>query len=189
MEYTYKTLADELGVSKTAIRKRIANLKLETSLRKNGNKFVIPEHVAEQVKECFIHADKKPKTETITETSSQTKTETINSNVSDTAAIIEALRAELEILNKQLTVKDEQIARLDQRLAETTAALRELNGTDALRLAASHSDNVEVVETVENIADTANDSPDKADITIVEDEQAEQTLLERIRAFMARLFN
>ena len=188
MEYTYKTLADELGVSKTAIRKRIANLKLETSLRKNGNKFVIPEQVAEQVKECFIHTDKKPKTETITETSSQTKTETANSNVSDTAAIIEALRAELEILNKQLTIKDEQIARLDQRLAETTAALRELNGTDALRLAASHSDNVGVIETVENIADTANDSPDKVNETSIDTEQAKQPKRGRIREIIAYLF-
>ena len=119
--------------------------------------------------QAAIHSDRSSNTESNTP-----------SNTDDQA--ISALIA-------QLDRKDEQIARLDQRLAEMTAALRELNGTDALRLAASHSDNVEVIETVENIVDTANDSPDKADITIVEDEQAEQTLLERIRAFMARLFN
>ena len=36
---TIKQIADELGVSKTAVRKKIENLGLQSSLRKNGNQF------------------------------------------------------------------------------------------------------------------------------------------------------
>ena len=38
---TIKEIAEELGVSKTAVRKQIANLELQTSLRKIGNQFAI----------------------------------------------------------------------------------------------------------------------------------------------------
>ena len=41
MAKTIKEIADELGVSKTAVIKRIANLGLRSSLRKNGNQFAI----------------------------------------------------------------------------------------------------------------------------------------------------
>ena len=36
MAKTIKEIADELGVSKTAVSKQIANLGLRSSLRKNG---------------------------------------------------------------------------------------------------------------------------------------------------------
>ena len=36
MAKTIKEIADELGVSKTAVSKQIANLGLQSSLRKNG---------------------------------------------------------------------------------------------------------------------------------------------------------
>jgi DNA-binding NarL/FixJ family response regulator len=41
---TIKEIAEELGVSKTAVRKQIANLGLQTSLRKIGNQFAIDFH-------------------------------------------------------------------------------------------------------------------------------------------------
>ena len=41
MAKTIKEIADELGVSKTAVSKQIANLGLRSSLRKNGNQFAI----------------------------------------------------------------------------------------------------------------------------------------------------
>ena len=44
MAKTIKEIADELGVSKTAVSKQIANLGLRSSLRKNGNQFAIDEH-------------------------------------------------------------------------------------------------------------------------------------------------
>lgn len=36
-----KQIADELGVSKTAVRKKIENLGLRSILQKNGNQFAI----------------------------------------------------------------------------------------------------------------------------------------------------
>ena len=41
MAKTIKQIADEIGVSKTAIRKKIANLGLQLSLRKIGNQFAV----------------------------------------------------------------------------------------------------------------------------------------------------
>ena len=41
MAKTIRQIADELGVSKTAVSKQIANLGLRSSLRKIGNQFAI----------------------------------------------------------------------------------------------------------------------------------------------------
>ena len=41
---TIRQIADEIGVSKTAVSKQIANLGLRSGLRKNGNQFAIDEH-------------------------------------------------------------------------------------------------------------------------------------------------
>ena len=38
---TIRQIADEIGVSKTAVSKQIANLGLRSGLRKNGNQFAI----------------------------------------------------------------------------------------------------------------------------------------------------
>ena len=38
---TIRQIADEIGVSKTAVNKQIANLGLRSGLRKNGNQFPI----------------------------------------------------------------------------------------------------------------------------------------------------
>ena len=44
MAKTIKEIADELGVSKTAVSKQIANLGLRSSLRKKRNQFAIENH-------------------------------------------------------------------------------------------------------------------------------------------------
>lgn len=54
MAKTIKEIADELGVSKTAVSKQIANLGLRSSLRKNGNQFVIEKQQAELIKTAFL---------------------------------------------------------------------------------------------------------------------------------------
>ena len=50
---TIKQIADELGVSKTAVRKKIENLGLQSSLRKNGNQFAIDEIQEKLIKQAF----------------------------------------------------------------------------------------------------------------------------------------
>ena len=52
---TIRQIADEIGVSKTAVNKQIANLGLRSGLRKNGNQFAIDEHQEALIK-------RKPKT-------------------------------------------------------------------------------------------------------------------------------
>lgn len=96
---TIKQIADELGVSKTAVRKKIENLGLRSSLQKNGNQFAIDENQEKLIKSAFVESE----TETKTETNSQTKTETVSVLVS--------------MLQLELQAKNEQIAALTAELA------------------------------------------------------------------------
>lgn len=95
---TIKQIADELGVSKTAVRKKIENLGLRSSLQKNGNQFAIDEAVENRIKQAFSENE----AETKTETSSRTETETVSALVS--------------MLQKELDSKNEQIAQLQKLL-------------------------------------------------------------------------
>lgn len=61
---TIKEIAEELGVSKTAVRKQIANLGLQTSLRKIGNQFAIEKKQETLIKSAFLKNKRKPKTQT-----------------------------------------------------------------------------------------------------------------------------
>ena len=51
---TIRQIADEIGVSKTAVSKQIENLGLRSSLRKNGNQFAIDEHQEALIKQAFF---------------------------------------------------------------------------------------------------------------------------------------
>ena len=59
MAKTIKEIADELGVSKTAVSKQIANLGLRSSLRKNGNQFAIENQQEKLIKWLFRKKDSK----------------------------------------------------------------------------------------------------------------------------------
>jgi len=107
MAKTIKQIADEIGVSKTAVRKQIANLGLQACLQKNGNQFAIDEKQEVLILKAFSG---KSKTESANQT--ETKTETSLQLVSV-----------LEILQKELEIKNKQISELNARLAETSAAL------------------------------------------------------------------
>ena len=102
---TIKQIADELGVSKTAVRKKIENLGLRSSLQKNGNQFAIDEEQEKRIKSAFFENE----TETETETGSRTETETVSTLVS--------------MLQKELEVKNEQIMHL-QKLLDQEQQLR-----------------------------------------------------------------
>ena len=66
---TIRQIADEIGVSKTAVNKQIANLGLRSGLRKNGNQFAIDEHQEALIKQAFSE-----KSQTEIENQTQTKT-------------------------------------------------------------------------------------------------------------------
>ena len=109
---TIKEIADEIGVSKTAVRKKIENLGLRSSLQKNGNQFAIDESQEKLIKSAFI----ENKTETKTETSSRTETETVSTLVS-------MLQRELDIKNKQIEELNKRLAESHERLAENQKLL------------------------------------------------------------------
>ena len=113
---TIRQIADEIGVSKTAVSKQIANLGLRSGLRKNGNQFAIDEHQEALIKQAFSE-----KSQTEIENQSQTKTQTENREVGDLVCV---LQATIDTLQGQLEVKDRQIEKLTEALvaAQQTAA-------------------------------------------------------------------
>ena len=113
---TIRQIADEIGVSKTAVSKQIANLGLRSGLRKNGNQFAIDEQQEALIKQAFFE-----KTQTEIENQTQTKSQTENHEVSDLVCV---LQATIDTLQGQLEVKDRQIEKLTEALiaAQQTAA-------------------------------------------------------------------
>lgn len=104
---TIRQIADEIGVSKTAVNKQIANLGLRSGLRKNGNQFAIDEHQEALIKQAFSEK-------------SQTKSQTENHEVSDLVCV---LQATIDTLQGQLEVKDRQIEQQAQTITRLTDAL------------------------------------------------------------------
>ena len=112
---TIRQIADEIGVSKTAVNKQIANLGLRSGLRKNGNQFAIDEHQEALIKQAFSE-----KSQTEIENQSQTKTQTENHEVGDLVCV---LQATVDTLQGQLEVKDRQIEQQAQTITRLTDAL------------------------------------------------------------------
>lgn len=108
---TIRQIADEIGVSKTAVNKQIANLGLRSGLRKNGNQFAIDEHQEALIKQAFSE-----KSQTEIENQSQTE----NHEVSDLVCV---LQATIDTLQGQLEVKDRQIEQQAQTITRLTDAL------------------------------------------------------------------
>jgi len=100
---TIRQIADEIGVSKTAVNKQIANLGLRSGLRKNGNQFAIDEHQEALIKQAFSE-----------------KSQTENHEVSDLVCV---LQATIDTLQGQLEVKDRQIEQQAQTITRLTDAL------------------------------------------------------------------
>ena len=112
---TIRQIADEIGVSKTAVNKQIANLGLRSGLRKNGNQFAIDEHQEALIKQAFSE-----KSQTEIENKTQTKTQTENHEVGDLVCV---LQATIDTLQGQLEVKDRQIEQQAQTITRLTDAL------------------------------------------------------------------
>lgn len=132
-EKTIKELADEIGVSKTAIHKKVTPDMRNKFFSKIGNKFVISEEGQEAIKSTFIVSfseteNQKPKTDnsktketksentqtepTIKETKSENTitSEVSENNLSDTAIKI------IENYQKQIEQKDKQLSELHKLL-------------------------------------------------------------------------
>ena len=120
---TIRQIADEIGVSKTAVSKQIANLGLRSGLRKNGNQFAIDERQEALIKQAFLE-----KSQTENANQSQTKTQTENQEVGDLVCV---LQATIDRLQGQLEVKDRQIEQQAQTITRLTDALAAAQQTAA----------------------------------------------------------
>lgn len=89
-------LANELHISKVAVTKRIKSLGLFDELEKVGNKYQVPDDVANQVRKHY----------------SQTKTNQTQTNENELAFYI-----------KQIELKDQQILSLQREVEKLTDAL------------------------------------------------------------------
>ena len=104
---TIKELAEELSVSKPAINNKLVELDLKDRLIKQGNKYVIPGEVADQVRQAFTKQKPKPAGTESTPGDDLMYQEQIALLKEQIALLTDHIRT----LNNQLEVKDLQIER------------------------------------------------------------------------------
>lgn len=103
MAKTIKQIAEEIGVSKTAVRKKIENLGLSEKVKTNGNRIEISERQEKLIKSTFL----------------QKETQTENANlVSEKTETLRLLSDVVCTLQEQLQEKDKQIERLQRELEQ-----------------------------------------------------------------------
>ena len=145
---TVRQLAEDLGVSKTAVMKQIENLGLHSSLRKNGNQFMIDEAQETLIKQAF-----SPQSKT-----KQTKTE--NQPVFDIVSVlqktIDTLQGQLEVKDQQLLEKDKQITSLSAALENTTKALQAAQALHAGTIQAQLGPGVDQSQEEEQVIDVGD---------------------------------
>lgn len=98
---TIRQIADELGVSKTAVRKKIENLGLSEKVQTIGNRIELDEMQEKLIKSSFL----KKESETKIEDEVFEKTETLR-----------LVSGMVSTLTEQLKEKDKQIERLQMEL-------------------------------------------------------------------------
>ncbi len=118
MAKTIKQIADELGVSKTAVRQKIANLGLSDKTQTIGNRIMVTEKQEKLVKSTFYQNE------------SQTENRKPVCEKSESFRLVSDM---LEMMNRQLEEKDRQLAEKDKQIERLTAALE--NTTDGLKAA------------------------------------------------------
>ena len=146
---TIRQIADEIGVSKTAVNKQIANLGLRSGLRKNGNQFAIDEHQEALIKRAFSEKSQ-------TEIENQTQTE--NREVGDLVCV---LQDTIDTLQGQLEVKDRQIEQQAQTITRLTDALAAAQQTAAAAQALHAGTIQQQLITGETGADQQDQAPEQ----------------------------
>jgi len=144
---TIKELADEIGVSKQAVRNVIDKLELQSSLQKIGNHFAIDFAVEKLIKQTFSKTERKPLADLETQ------------SVGD---IVCVLQANFDTLHAQLEVKDRQLA-----AAETEKAkLYDLLETQQKLHAGTLQKMLEAPEDPPEIHEEINSDPDPVNVKI-----------------------
>lgn len=108
---TIKQLADELGVSKTAINKKVTENFKRKHFKKNGNRFVIDVDGQKAIRQMFTSSsDEKRKLDT--DGIGKNK----NQKVSEVSDLVCVLKERLSISDEQNNKKDIQIEKLQKLL-------------------------------------------------------------------------
>ena len=115
MAKTIKQIADELGISKQAVFKRIDNLGLRSKLTKIDNQLMVEKEQENMIKSAF--SEKQPSTKPSTKPSTSLQLETVND------AVVEVLLNQSEMLKNELKIKNKQIEELNKRLEENQKLL------------------------------------------------------------------
>lgn len=113
---TIKELADELGVSKTAINKKVTDRERKLWFAKIGNKFVINEDGQKSIKRMFerVTENKESQTENL-EQKPNSQTENFrnnNENNADIKYILDIIEYQKEQIKDLQNTKDEQFKQL-----------------------------------------------------------------------------
>ena len=113
-EKTIKELAEELGVSKTAINKKVSDKNRKLWFSKIGNKFVINETGQKAIKSMFFNENENSNQQLVGE---KTKTENHkNANQVPELEVLSLLEQQLNQKDMQLQEKDEQIKQMQKLL-------------------------------------------------------------------------
>ena len=113
-EKTIKELVEELGVSKTAINKKVSDENRKLWFSKIGNKFVINETGQKAIKSMFFNENENSNQQLVGE---KTKTENHkNANQVPELEVLSLLEQQLNQKDMQLQEKDEQIKQMQKLL-------------------------------------------------------------------------
>ncbi|TNX59814.1 DUF536 domain-containing protein (plasmid) [Enterococcus faecium] len=121
-EKTIKELAEELGVSKTAINKKVSDENRKLWFSKIGNKFVINETGQKAIKSMFFNENENSNQQLVGE---KTKTENHkNANQVPELEVLSLLEQQLNQKDMQLQEKDEQIKQMQKLLDQQQLTLQ-----------------------------------------------------------------
>lgn len=142
-----KELAEELGVSKTTLFKRIDKLNLRSELVKQGRALMIPEEVVNTLREAYTVSGETP--------DKAQKPNSASENDDITSSLIDMLKAELKSKEERIKYLEQEVTDLreDNRryMAINTQLL--LSGSEA---PATENDTVEADFTEEPEAESEN---------------------------------
>ena len=146
---TIKELADELNVSKVAITKWLEKNGYRESMEKVGNKFVLPDDIADEVVRAYTARRQPKKAEPI-----NTAPEAENALTSE---IIDLLRAELAEKDKIIDRLQTQVENLTSITADMVKAVHQLNTLSAMQLAEPEQpeEPIKKTENAEDLNETA----------------------------------
>lgn len=166
---TIKELAEEIGVSKTAISKKVNEKQKKTWFVKIGNQFVINEDGQEAIKSMFETTKKNQ-----TQTESQTSWRKDENQVSDSI-----------FYQKQLLAKDKQIDMLQKLLKEQQNLLDQQQ-----RLTLQTNKQIEKLQ-LESTTKKEDDSiqKDRHVSNAADEENTEIDIQPVKKSFLKRLFN